>query len=219
MHRGSQTLNGSGTATCETSFTTAGPRTIVATYDGTPNYLNSSSADLGQGVDAAGTTTLVSSSANPSKTGQTVTYTASVLAQSPGSGTPSGAVTFKNGGTVITCTGGSQTLNGSGTATCQTSFNTAGTKTIVATYGGTANYLTSSSADLSQVVNAADTTTSVSSPANPSKTGQTVTYTATVAAVSPGSGTPTGSVAFKNNGTTITGCGAQALVVGPRRVR
>ena len=37
--------------------------------------------------------------------------------------------------------------------------------------------------------------------------GQTVTLTATVAAASPGAGTPTGTVNFYNDGTTLLGGG------------
>jgi hypothetical protein len=48
------------------------------------------------------------------------------------------------------------------------------------------------------------TTTSLASSANPSVYGQAVTFTATVAAVSPGAGTPTGKVTFKY-GSTILG--------------
>ena len=54
------------------------------------------------------------------------------------------------------------------------------------------------------------TTTSVSSSLNPAFTSNTVTLTATVSS----SGTPTGTVAFSDNGTTISGCGAVVLSSG-----
>ena len=53
------------------------------------------------------------------------------------------------------------------------------------------------------------TTTSISSSLNPALTTNSVTLTATVT----GSGTPTGTVAFSNNGSTISGCGS-AVVSG-----
>src|SRR5678816_3510054 len=42
-----------------------------------------------------------------------------------------------------------------------------------------------------------------SSSANPSVFGQSVTFTATVAAVAPGAGTPTGTVTFKDAAATL----------------
>src|SRR5207249_4697421 len=45
--------------------------------------------------------------------------------------------------------------------------------------------------------------TTVSSTANPSVFGQGVTFTATVAAVAPGVGTPSGTVTFKERATTL----------------
>jgi Tfp pilus assembly protein PilV len=53
------------------------------------------------------------------------------------------------------------------------------------------------------------TATGVSSSANPSTTGSSVTLTATVSCTSGfGCSTPTGTVAFTSNGTTISGCSA-----------
>jgi hypothetical protein len=64
---------------------------------------------------------------------------------------------------------------------------------------------------MTQVVNLAATTTSVSSSVNPSDVGQQVIYTATAAVVSPGTGNPTGSVEFFDGGGAITGCTALSL--------
>src|SRR5207245_8710427 len=77
---------------------------------------------------------------------------------------------------------------------------------ISATYVGDTNLSTSTSAAVSQVVNKASTTTTVTSSLNPSVVGQSVTFTATVAIVSPGAGTPTGTVNFLD-GTTVIGSG------------
>jgi hypothetical protein len=53
---------------------------------------------------------------------------------------------------------------------------------------------------------ATSTTTTVASSANPSMAGQPVTYTATVSPVPDG-----GTMAFSDNGSPITGCGAQPV--------
>jgi hypothetical protein len=63
-------------------------------------------------------------------------------------------------------------------------------------------------------VGKASTTTSLSPSANPTSIGSNVTYTATVAVNAPGAGTPTGSVDFTSNGTTIGTCSAVALSSG-----
>ena len=54
----------------------------------------------------------------------------------------------------------------------------------------------------------------VASSANPSVAGTGVSYTATVSAVAPASGIPTGTVAFLDGASTIPGCATQALVAG-----
>jgi large repetitive protein len=61
-------------------------------------------------------------------------------------------------------------------------------------YGGSAIWAPSTSATLSQVVSTAATTTRIVSSRNPAPRGTTVTFTATVAAVSPGVGVPSGTV-------------------------
>jgi len=57
-------------------------------------------------------------------------------------------------------------------------------------------------------VNKLNTTTTLNSSANPATYGHSVTFSAQVTS---GSGTPTGTVTFKDNGTTIPGCGAANL--------
>jgi hypothetical protein len=54
-----------------------------------------------------------------------------------------------------------------------------------------------------QTVNKADSLSTVTNPVNPSVFGQSVTFTATVTAVAPGAGTPSGTIDFKDGATTI----------------
>jgi hypothetical protein len=117
----------------------------------------------------------------------------------PGNGTPTGSVTFMDGSTSL----GTGTLSG-GTATFSISTLAAAAHSITVVYGGDTNFLTSTSGILTQTVKQAATTSSVSSSANPSGSGQAVTFTATIAAVSPGSGTPTGTVTW-DDGSTVLG--------------
>ncbi|MDB5221403.1 MAG: hypothetical protein JWN83_70 [Chitinophagaceae bacterium] len=137
------------------------------------------------------TTTAITSSLNPSLSGQSVTFTATVSAAS---GTPTGTVTFFDGSTNL----GSGSLSGNA-ATFSTSTLTAGSHNITSTYNGDASNASSTSSVLSQSVTASSGVT-LSSSENPSNAGQSVTFTATITTTS---GTPTGSVDFFDGVTNI----------------
>ena len=196
---GTSTLNGSAQATLSTSTLIVGTHSITAKYLGNSNYNESTSSALSQQVQKADTTTSVTSSANPSKFGQSVTFTATVSVVAPGTGTPAGSVEFFDGATSL----GTSTLNGSGQASFAASTLTVGTHSITAKYLGNSNYNESTSSALNQEVQKADTTTSVASSANPSKFGQSVTFSATVSVVAPGAGTPAGSLEFFDGATSL----------------
>jgi hypothetical protein len=203
------------------SLSVAGsPHTVTANYvnaDG--NFSNSGSSLIGgQVVNPAVTLTAVESSSNPSVFGQSVTFTASVIDSSLGStAPPTGAVQFVvdgiNFGAPVTLTAESSNIS---TATSQAtaSLSVGGSPhTITANYVSADENFSNSSNSLNggQTVTAADTTTVVTSDTNPSNLGQTVTFKATVSAVPPGSGTPTGNVTFKDGSTTL---GTGTLSVG-----
>jgi hypothetical protein len=196
---GTGTLDGSGQITISSAALSVGSYSITVVYGGDTDFTTSTSSTLTQIVNQAATTSSVASSANPSVVGQSVTFTASVTASAPSSGTPTGTVTFMDGATTL----GTGTLNGSGQTTLATSALTLGSHSITVVYGGDTNYTTSTSSTLTQTINQAATTSSVASSANPSVFGQSVTFTATVAASAPGSGIPTGMVTFKDGATTL----------------
>lgn len=150
----------------------------------------------GTGIGQPTTVTSVASSANPAVFGQTVTLTATVSPTS-GSGTPTGTVTFSDGSTTLA----SESLT-NGQATFTTSSFSVGSHPITAAYGGDGTFQ-SSIATLTEIVNPASTTTTVSSSSNPSILNSSVTLTATVNVVAPGAGTPTGSIAFKDGSTVL----------------
>ena len=85
--------------------------------------------------------------------------------------------------------------------------------TLTAVYGGDSYYDSSTSSDLSETIDKSDTTAAISSGTNPAVFGQSVTLTATVAANSPGAGTPAGTVAFYS-GAHFLGNGTLAVVSG-----
>jgi large repetitive protein len=215
---GSVAFNGT-TATCTAVYTSTTPasHSITAVFNGDANYSASTSTAITESVSAAPTTTVVTSGSNPSVVGQTVTYTATVSVNAPGSGTPpaTDTVTFKDNGTTIACAAGSAAFNGT-TATCLVKYTATGTHSITAVFSGDANYAASTSTATAQTVNQAATTSFVTSNADPSTTGQTVTYTATIAVTAPGTGTPpaTDTVTFKDNGTTIACAAGSAAFNG-----
>jgi hypothetical protein len=124
-----------------------------------------------------------------------VTYTATASPQF--SGTPTGTITFKQGGVILNTVA----LSG-GVATFTTSYASAGSFSIKANYSGDGNFLSSMSATLKEVVNRSAVSVAVSSDVNPSVYGQSVTFTATLTTSGP---TLDGqSVTFKS-GPTILG--------------
>lgn len=128
---GPKNFNVTGTHT----YTLPGPYAVnIQIADDSSNFANVTSPATVKGS----TSTAVSSNANPSDFGQSVTFTATVTS---GAGTPSATVQFKDNGSSLATP---QTLNGSGVATFTTSTLTTGTHTITADYGGNANFLLSS---------------------------------------------------------------------------
>ncbi len=190
---GTGTLSG-GVATYSTSALGIGSHSMTAVYGGDTNFLGSTSGALSQVVNQASTTTGLSSSQNPSNYGQTVTFTAKVAGQY--GGTPTGTVSFYDGTKLL----GTGTLN-SGVATYSTSALSGGSHSMTAVYGGDTNFLGSTSGVLKQWVKRTATTTSLASSKNPSKYGQTVTFTATVTGEY--GGTPSGPVTFKDGNTVL----------------
>jgi hypothetical protein len=94
----------------------------------------------------------------------------------------------------------------------------AGDHTVAVAYGGDAGFR-SGSASATQHVAAAATTTSLLATPSPSAEDQAVTLTATVAAVAPGSGAPTGTILFSSDGEVVgaaplsaSGGGSQATI-------
>jgi hypothetical protein len=199
---GTVTLDAGGAATFATSTLAVGNHTITTNYAGDTNFTGSTGSLTGnpQVVNQADTVTAVTSSVNPSVIGQSITFTATVSAVAPGAGTPSGLVFFSDGGSVF----GFGSLDASGVTTFATSLDV-GSHTITANYSGNGN-LNASTGSMTgnpQVVNKADTTTALTSSANPSAVGQSVTFTATVSPVAPGVAFTTGSVTFLDGAASI----------------
>ena len=185
-----------GSSQTSTSALTAGTHTVSANYSGDTIY-NSASVSLSpiptsQTVSKANTTTSIASSVNPSAKNQFTTFSSTVTSAT--TGTPTGTIQFKDGGTninsAITLTSGSGAYAYSGLTT--------GSHTITSTYSGDTNFNTSTSTNLTQNVTAAPTVTMLVSNMPTSTYGQSVTFTATVTGSS-----PTGTLTFKYDGNTF----------------
>lgn len=199
-------LNASGQATYVTSALPVGTHQLIAVYEGAGNYLTSTSTDVNQVVTQAETLSTLVGAPNPSQLSGSVTLTATVVAKTPGSGVPGGSVRFFNDGVLI----GVGTLNASGVAELVVTGLPLGSNPLTAVYDGDSEYTGSTSPSYPLVVNKNTTTTSVTSSANPSNPGATVTFTATVSAAVSSFGVPTGSVSFFDGAVLLATVGLDA---------
>ncbi|MGA2035618.1 MAG: Ig-like domain-containing protein [Thermoguttaceae bacterium] len=193
---GTGALNASGTATFNAAALGAGGHTITAVYNGDANFA-ASSGRMTETLEQIATTTAVTAASNTSVFGQPVTFTATVKATTPAAGAPAGTVTFSDGGTIL----GSAALT-NGTASFSTSALGIGTHAIAASYGGSASFK-SSSGSLKHAIKQAASSVAITASANPALSGQPVTFAATVNAVAPSAGTPTGTVTFRDGGKVL----------------
>jgi hypothetical protein len=198
--------NGNNSVASSPSISTLseGNHNVQVTYSPTGSFSPSPSpGTLTQPVKQAGTNTSVTSSANPSVFGQSVSFTAIIGVQPPGAGTPSGTVQFliddQNFGSPVSVT--------SGIARSASTLFFVGAHKITASYSGDGNFTGSNGTLASgQVVNPASTSTTVTTSGSPSPFGQNVTFTATIQVQSPGTTAvtnPTGMVTFFDGSTSI----------------
>ena len=141
------TANSSGVASFNISLGSINFGSVISVTATDPN---NNTSEFSQDLTAlAVTTTTLSSSANPSVVGQSVTFTATVSVLAPGPGTPTGTVRFFNGTTLLNSTPATLSLvGGQYQATFSTSalaVNSTGGYSITAVYSGDARTLGSQS--------------------------------------------------------------------------
>jgi hypothetical protein len=200
-------VGGTATASLDTSSLLEGRHFVTATYSGDATYATSTTVTpVTIDVAEAPTSVTLNDASAESVVGQTVVLTASIASPAP---SPTGTVQFADNGEPI----GSGEVSG-GQATFETSSLPLGGHTITAVYEGDDNFIGGSSTNtLMQTVGQAATSTGVISAHDPGLVGQTIAYTATVAVATPGSGTPTGTASFSDDGNPIPGC--QGLTLSP----
>ena len=138
------------------------------------------------------TLTSLSQAKGASVYGQAVTFTSTVTQTISNGVVPTGTVTFLDGTVAV----GTVQLNAQGVATFTTSVLAVGTQSISASYGGDSTNGPSTSTSLLQTVEQASTSAELTTSSNPSLFGEPVSFTATISAIAPGAGNPTGTVTF-----------------------
>lgn len=191
-------------ATCTATFQTAQSPTVYATFYPAPEDLFSAGqASLAVHVTAAAaTTTAVAASVASPVVGQPVKLTATV---SDGSGpAPTGTVTFSDTSGKL-CSAVPLTSAAPYTATCTYTPAAPGQVTVTADYSGASGTKSSSGSAGVTAVQASTAVKEASAPTAP-LFGQSVTFTATVAALAPSTGhpAPTGTVRFAVDGGTAS---------------
>jgi hypothetical protein len=174
--------------------------------DGTVSVLLNNSPPPATGTNA--TSVALAASTGTSVFGQPVTLTATVKATS---GIATGSVLFFDGSTFL----GEVALDPNGQARLLVEL-APGTHSLKAVFKGIAPFGNSTSATVSETVNKAATTTSLSVNTRTFGIMNFVGLTATIAPVAPGSGSPTGTVTFMEGSTvlgTATVSGGQASLV------
>ena len=144
-----------GVATLTDSSLSIGTHTITANYQGDVNFAFSLSNST-QTVQQDGTTTTISAAPSSSVYGQAATFTATLSVNAPGSGTPTGTVTFFDGAVNPSDQIGTGTLSTSSSGVTTATFSTAslpaGTYAITAVYGGDTDDEGSTSSVVSQSI-------------------------------------------------------------------
>ena len=149
------TLNAARQATLTTSALAVGPHALTVGYRGDGNVAPSVSSVVTETITKVPTTTALTSSANPSVVGRAVTFTAKVSVVAPGTGTPTGTVTFRDGATPLATV----PLDAARTATLTTSALTVGAHALTVVYNGDAAFATSTSPVLTETIGKAATKT------------------------------------------------------------
>ena len=214
-----------GVASITTNFATGGAHTVQAVYSGATGFFVSSSPVTTVNVTASGVAkTSTTLTANPTTVAIDGAIQLTAAVQSATAGTLAGNVTFTIGSTTVGTAAITPGASGAGSATLSVASATTalgfavGSNTVVATYGGDANYASSSGSATVTVNNPGITiqATNVTMSASPGNTGtSTITLTSTGGYAGTANVSATGSVdvdaAFPNGQT-----GTVALSSGDR---
>lgn len=187
-----QSIAASGAFSFSTSALAIGSHTLSVAYSGDAENAATASAAITIIIQQAPTATALGVGANPGTFGDPVTFTASVVSDSP---SLTGTITFFDGAAAL----GTVAL-GNGTASLTTSSLSFGLHTITAVYNGDTNHAASSSTAVSERI-VEPATATVSSSINPAVTGVDIAFAASI--VASGGVIPTGSIIFRDGSATL----------------
>ena len=188
---GTATLT-NGAATIKYTFATAGTYPVVVTYAGNSNLGGSASSAYPITIVNAASAVQLTVAPTTAEFGSTITFTATVTSNGVA---PTGSVSFMSGTTVL----GKQPLT-KGAAVYTNSTLPIGTYSITAVYSGDADNATSTSAAVNLTIGLIQTSTDLVATATTSTPPQVLLVGVVVGNQGP---TPTGTVTFTTNGTTI----------------
>jgi sugar lactone lactonase YvrE len=195
---GTSPISPAGLASFTTSTLAQGLHSIAATYPGdTAKAIQGGVSNVVNQDVLEPSVVVLTSTPNPSYFGTTVTF--SVVVTATGTQPPTGTVKFFDGSAQI---GTANLVGTTGLTTFTTSSLAIGTHSITANYAGDNNDGPGISPPVSQVVNQAATSTSVSATPNPGIAGGPETLTAAVT-VTQGTSTPGGTVTFTSGSVTL----------------
>lgn len=191
---GTVTPNASGVATYSTAALLPGQHTITAVFMGDSLDAPSTSATVAIHVTIATTSTTLATSGNPIYSGSALTLSSTVTGNG---GTPTGTVTFHDGGTVLT----SVQVTSAGTASFTLTTLAPGIHQLSASYSGDSLDSPSTSPTTAEQI-VQKTTVTLASNDNPSLLQDNVVISITVSNGAP-SVPPTGTIVLTDGGTTL----------------
>jgi Bacterial Ig-like domain (group 3) len=188
-------VGSSGTYVYTPNTLTPGLHAFVATYPGSGIFPPAVSVKFYLIIPKINTTLNLTSSADPSLLGQSVTFT--ITASAADNSIPTPVTLIDTTTNILLAT---LTPNASGVATYTTSSLSLGNHSLEATYTATSNYTSASAYLNQQVVDGNVTTTALACTPSIISIGSTSLFSATVM---PSNGLPTGSITFTDNGISL----------------
>jgi hypothetical protein len=181
---------------------TASPETLTATLTGFTGASATDSSSIT--VNAASAAVRLVSSDTTVVSGESVTFTAYVTSNG---GTPTGSITFTDSvGSATLCLNVTLDNDAPPKATCTIGIaqQNSSSHVITATFTSTnPNIASGATNTVTETIAKADTSVSLTKSTTTAIYGQTVTFTADLDVVSPGNGSPTGTIELKSGSTTL----------------
>ncbi len=193
-----------GTASCQLTSTSAGQKTLTATYSGNASYAPSNDTEPHTVINpvAINTTTNITGNApNPSRVGEP--YTVSIAVTAANGGTPNGVIQVNTGAGGLSCNG----VVTNGVGSCQLTGVVVGDALLTACFAAGNGFNGSCDNEVHSVIKADTELGALSVSPSPSNAGQAVTASMNLSVTAPGAGTPTGTVvvsASANESCSIT---------------